>query len=130
MRLHVCPRALCLLSARRAFQQEPRDEENVPIKTRTGRLLGRCHAALGEHKLSVSVLDAALARARDGQLLYSEGLTVRARAMVGKEATLAGEGNGPHWNEDTGRQRLQEMLGRMVESGRASQEKLLLDGLT
>ena len=43
--------------------------------------------------------------------------------------TLAVGGGVTHWPEDTGRQRLQEVIGRMTTSGRALQEKLLLSGL-
>ena len=32
---------------------------NAPGRARTGRLLGRCHAALGEHALGLHALDAA-----------------------------------------------------------------------
>ena len=48
-------------------------QRNAPGKTRTGRLLGRCHAALGDHSLSAAALDASLATAKTGQLLLSEG---------------------------------------------------------
>ena len=48
---------------------------NMALKARTGRLLARCHAALGEHTLCTAALDAALAGTREGLLLYSEALT-------------------------------------------------------
>ena len=62
---------------------------NMPSKCRSGRVLGRCHAALGQHALSVSALDAALLLAKDGEHLLSEALTVKARAMAGGIGNLA-----------------------------------------
>ena len=100
---------------------------NVVVKARASRLLGRCHAALGDHTLSVAALDAALQVTRMGELLFSECLTVRARALVGKAAG----GGSPHWSGYTAKQRLLEVMGRMEssESNRALAEKLLLHGL-
>ena len=80
-----------------------------------GRLLGRCHAALGEHSLSLSALDAALEVAKAAELLYSEALTVRERA-------LTGNGSG------TGKERLVEVMGRMA-GDKQLHEKLLLHGV-
>ena len=79
-------------------------------KVRAGRVLGRCHAALGQHMLSVSAFDAAIDLARSGKLLLSEALSVRGRAVAGKNG--AGD-NGLHWDMETGRQRLAEVMGRM-----------------
>jgi hypothetical protein len=107
------------------FEQQGRHEEairfaqtdlqdyrnlNVPTKVRAGRVLGRCHAALGQHMLSVSAFDAAIDLARSRKLLLSEALSVRGRAAAGKSG--AGD-SGVHWDEETGRQRLAEMMGRM-----------------
>jgi hypothetical protein len=83
---------------------------NVPSKVRAGRVLGRCHAALGQHMLSVSAFDAAIDLARSGKLLLSEALSVRGRTVAGRNG--AG-GSGLHWDEETGRQRLAEVMGRM-----------------
>jgi hypothetical protein len=107
------------------FEQQGRHEEairfaqtdlqdyhnlNVPSKVRAGRVLGRCHAALGQHMLSVSAFDAAIDLARSRKLLLSEALSVRGRAVAGRNGT----GNsGLHWDEETGRQRLAEVIGRM-----------------
>ena len=91
-------------------------------------MLGRCHAALGEHTLSVAALDAALQLAKNGELLYSEALTVRERAQAGKSAAAAGassSGSGLHWDEYTGKQQLVEVMGRM-QGAVGLHEKLLL----
>ena len=101
---------------------------NVPLQARAARLLGRCHARLGEHGLSASALDAALETTKTGELLYSEALTVRARALVGRGEGAPASGDGSHWDQRTGKQRVQEVMGRMAEGGRL-QEKLLLHGL-
>jgi hypothetical protein len=58
---------------------------NVPSKVRAGRVLGRCHAALGQHMLSVSAFDAAIGLARSRKLLLSEALSVGARASSGRQ---------------------------------------------
>jgi hypothetical protein len=78
-------------------------------KVCAGRVIGRCHAALGEHALSVSAFDAAIELARRGRFLLSEALVVRDRALAGQGAG----GGGLHWDEPTGKQQLVEMMGRM-----------------
>jgi hypothetical protein len=83
---------------------------NVPSKVRAGRVLGRCHAALGQHMLSVSAFDAAIELAQSRKLLLSEALAVRGRAAIGRNG--AG-GDGLHWDETTGNQRLAEVIDRM-----------------
>ena len=91
-------------------------------------MLGRCHAASGEHTLSVAALDAALQLAKAGELIYSEALTVRERARAGKAAAAAGassSGSGLHWDEYTGKQQLVEVMGRM-QGDTGLHEKLLL----
>jgi hypothetical protein len=93
----------------------------VLSKVRAGRVLGRCHAALGEHALSVSAFDAAIELARRGRYLLSEALTVRSRALVGRGA---GE-SGLHWDEGKGKQQLEEMMGRM-QGPREPLKRLLL----
>jgi hypothetical protein len=76
---------------------------NMPSRMRAGRVVGRCHAALGQHTLSVSAFDAAIELAQSRKLLLSEALSVRGRAAAGKN--MAG-GVGMHWDDETGKQRL------------------------
>ena len=92
---------------------------------RSGRVLGRCHAALGQHKFSAAAFDAAIELAKTGRLLMSEALGVRGRLLAaGRAAAGACE---PQWSEATGRARLAEVVGRMgTEEGRAALEKALL----
>jgi hypothetical protein len=78
-------------------------------KVRAGRVLGRCHTALGEHALSVSAFDAAIQLASAGRFLLSGALAVRDRVRAGQDAG----GNRVHWDERTGEQRLEEMARRM-----------------
>jgi hypothetical protein len=68
---------------------------NVTSKVWAGRVLGRCHAALGQHMLSVSAFDAAIDLARSRTLLMSEVLSVRGRAVAGRN----GANSGLHWDE-------------------------------
>ena len=78
--------------------------------------------------LSAAVLDAALEGAKKGELLLSESLTVAEKVRVGKAAAApaGGEGGGSsHWAEQTGKERLAEVMGRM-DSERALLVKLLL----
>jgi hypothetical protein len=82
---------------------------NVSSKVRAGRVLGRCHAALGQHVLSVSAFDAAIDLARSRKLLLSEALSVRGRVA----ACIGAGGSGLHWDKEVGRQRLAEVMGRM-----------------
>jgi hypothetical protein len=83
---------------------------NVLTKVRAGRVLGRCHAALGQHTLSVSAFDAAIDLAQSRKLLLSEALSVRGRAAAGRNGIGGSE---LHWDESTGKQRLAEVMGRM-----------------
>ena len=78
-------------------------------KVRAGRVLGRCHAALGEHALSVSAFDAAIQLASAGRFLLSEALAIRDRVRAGQAAG----GSKLHWDERMGKQRVEEMMGRM-----------------
>jgi hypothetical protein len=96
---------------------------NVPSKVRAGRVLGRCHAALGQHMLSVSAFDVTIDLAKSGKLLLSEALSVRARAAAGRNG--AGD-HGLHWDEETGRQRLAEVMGRMQGPREALERVLVL----
>jgi hypothetical protein len=96
---------------------------NVPSKVRAGRVLGRCHAAQGQHMLSVSAFDAAIGLARSGKLLLSEALVVRGRAAAGRNG--AGS-DGLHWDEETGKQRLAGVMGRMQGPKEALERVLVL----
>jgi hypothetical protein len=82
---------------------------NAASKVRAGRVLGCCHAAIGEHALSVSALDAAIELARRGGFLLSEALAIRDRALAGTR----GAGSGLDWDERTKKQRVEEVMGRM-----------------
>jgi hypothetical protein len=83
---------------------------NALSKVRAGRVLGRCHAALGQHTLSISAFDAAIELAKSRKLLLSEVLSVRGRAVAAGNGV---GGSGLHWDEETGKQRLAEVMGRM-----------------
>jgi hypothetical protein len=92
-------------------------------KVRAGRLLGRCHAALGQHMLSVSAFDVAIELAQSRKLLLSEALSVRGRAAEGRNGVGGGR---LHWDEETGKQRLAEVMGRMQGPREALERALLL----
>ena len=85
-----------------------------PSQIRAGRLLGRGHAALGQHELSIAAFDAALVLANSLQLLWSEFLIVRGRTLVGAEA----RGASGHWSEETAEARLAEVVARMGREGK------------
>jgi hypothetical protein len=141
--LHCTCVATCLATTPRVlvaevFEQQSRHAEairfaqtdlqdyhnlNVPSKVRAGRVLGRCHAALGQHMLSVSAFDAAIDLAQSRKLLLSEALSVRGRAAAGRNG--AGD-HGLHWDEETGRQRLAEVMGRMQGPREALERALAL----
>jgi hypothetical protein len=95
---------------------------NVVSKVRAGRVLGRCHAVQGQHMLSVSAFDAAIDLAQSRKLLLSEALTVRERA----DRNGAGNNSELHWDEETGRQRLEEVMGRMQGPREALEKALVL----
>jgi hypothetical protein len=90
---------------------------NAASKVRAGRVLGRCHAALGQHTLSVSAFDAAISLAKRGRFLLSEALAVRGRMQAWREkgcnSDNDGGGSGLHWDDRTGKQRLEEVMDRM-----------------
>jgi hypothetical protein len=97
---------------------------NVLAKVRAGRVLGRCHAAMGQHMLSVSAFDAAIELAHLRKLLLSEALSVRGRAAV---SGINGTGGDRlHWDEKTGKQRLAEVMGRMQGPSEVLERVLLL----
>jgi hypothetical protein len=83
---------------------------NASSKVRAGRVLGRCHAALGQHMLSVSAFDVSIHLAQSRKLLLSEALSVRGRAAAGRNGVGSSK---LHWDESTGKQRLAEVMGRM-----------------
>jgi hypothetical protein len=68
----------------------------------------------------VSAFDAAIELARRGRFLLSEALGIRDRALVGLEA---GESE-THWDKHSGKQRVEEMMGRM-QGPREPLERLL-----
>jgi hypothetical protein len=82
-------------------------------KVRAGRVIGRCHASLGEHALSVSAFDAAIELARRGRFLLSEALAIRGRVLAGRASEGIGAGSGLHWDAHEGKQQLLEVMGRM-----------------
>jgi hypothetical protein len=86
---------------------------NAASKVNAGRVIGRCHAALGEHALSVAAFDAAIELARRGRFLLSEALAVLGRAVAGRAGEGMGGGSGLHWDEREGKQQLSEVVGRM-----------------
>jgi hypothetical protein len=92
----------------------------TPSMVRAGRVLGRCHSALGEHALSVSAFDAAIQLANAGRFLLSEALAIRDRARAGHNVG----GSRLHWDEGTGKQRRAEMMERM-QGSREPLERLL-----
>ena len=95
---------------------------NTLDRSRAGRVLGRCHAARGEHELSVKAFDSALQLALTGRMLMQECLAVRGRALAGR----AVNGAGGQWDEKTGKQRLAEVVGRMgLEEARGALEQAL-----
>jgi hypothetical protein len=94
---------------------------NLPSKVRVGRVLGRCHAAMGQHTLSVAAFDAAIDLAKSKRFLLSEALSVRGRVLVAKGS---GEGHGCHWDEHMQNQQLEDVMGRM-QGPRELLEKLM-----
>jgi hypothetical protein len=97
---------------------------NAVSKVRAGRVLGRCHAALGQHMMSVSAFDAAIELAQSRKMLLSEALSVRGRAAVGRGAAMGGDEL--HWDGETGKQRLAEVMGRMQGSRDVLEKALVL----
>jgi hypothetical protein len=73
--------------------------------------------------LSVSAFDAAIDLARSRKLLLSEALSVRGRAAAGKNGAIDSR---LHWDEETGRQRLAEVIGRMQGPRDALERALVL----
>ena len=94
---------------------------NGPSRIHAGLVLGRCHAKLGQHSLSVAAFESASSLAEEGRYLVSAVMAVRARAVAGREAGGSGSAGGPaaggHWSEAAGKQRVAEAVGRMVGGG-------------
>ena len=117
----MCVTCFCLCNHSFAVAELQADFNfSASSKVRAGRVLGRCHAALGEHALSVSAFDAAIQLASAGRFLLSEALAIRDRARAGQNVG----GSRVHWNERTGKQRVGEMMGRM-QGPREPLERLL-----
>ena len=86
---------------------------------------------MAEHALSKAALDAALEATKTGELLYSEALTVRARALVSRATSASTHnagGSATHWDTRAENERLHEVMGRM-DCDRAVLAALLLHGL-
>ena len=63
---------------------------------------------------------------------FSEALTVRARALLGKAATTGGangQSSAAHWTEYAAKQRLHEVMGRMAGGDGQLLPKLLFHDL-
>ena len=93
---------------------------NGVSKARAGRVLGRCHAAQGQHTLSVSALDAALQLASTGQWLAETVLALRAQVVAGRAAGSAAGGE-----NSAVRQRLAVAVARMQLGGEAARAEVL-----
>ena len=109
---HTCPITRSTITDSLVRSQATLADEcnfNTPDRSRAGRVLGRCHAARGEHELSVKAFDAALQLALTGRMLMQECLAVRGRALAGMEAG----GAGGHWGEGAARERLAEATRRL-----------------
>ena len=101
---------------------------NSPSHIHAGLVLGRCHAKLGQHSLSVAAFESSTQLAEEGRYLLSSVMSVRARAATGIEAGSAGAGAAAgHWSEATGKQRLADAVERMVGTGPGkAQERVAL----
>jgi hypothetical protein len=94
----MCVTCFCLCNHSFAVAELQADSNFcASSKVRAGRVLGRCHAALGEHALSVSAFDAAIQLASVGRFLLSEALAIRDRARAGQGTG----GSRLHWDECT-----------------------------
>ena len=94
-------------------QAEIEDPENptLPSKLQAGRVLGRCHAAMGERVLSIAAFESSIELSQLRHSLLSEALAVRGCVL----ATKAADGSG---HEHTAwKQRLAEVQGRMQGRG-------------
>jgi hypothetical protein len=67
----------------------------------------------------VSAFDASIVLAKRGRFLLSEALVIRGRALAGRES-----GSKLHWDEQTSKYQLAEVMGRM-QGPREPLERLL-----
>ena len=88
---------------------------NTPSRVHASRVLGRNHAAAGQHDLAVAAFDAALTLSQSRQLALSEALTIRERALAGQraEADASSGAVALHWSDADRKQRLAEVKERM-----------------
>ena len=84
--------------------------QHFPTETLFDVLVLRPGRLSSQYRRHSAAFDAAIGLARSGKLLLSEALAVRGRAAAGRNG--AG-GSGLHWDEETGKQRLAEVMGRM-----------------
>ena len=95
------------------------------LQIRAGRSLARCHAVLGQNSLALAALEPALELARTGRYMLQEAFTVRSLAMAGAEA---GGGAGAQWDQQTSKERLMEVAGRMdMDSALLLEQVLRID---
>ena len=66
--------------------QDPSSNFVKSSLVRSGRVLGRCHAALGQRELSSAALEAAMQHARTHRLLWSESLVAREMGLQQQES--------------------------------------------
>ena len=90
---------------------EDPDNATLPSKLHAGRVLGRCHAAMGERVLSVTAFESSIDLSRLRHSLLSEALAVRGCALATKAA------GGSDHEHTTWKQRLVEVQGRMLGRG-------------
>ena len=93
-------------------------------KARAGRVLGRCHAAQGQHALSASSLDAVLQLASTGRWLMETVQTLRAQVVAGRAAGSASRALGAG-GEEAGRERLAAAVARLQLGGEEAQAAVL-----
>ena len=75
--LEEAGRPAAAIQMAQADLQDPSSSFNQPSRVRCGRVLGRCHAALGQRELSSAALEAALEHARAHRLRWSESLVAQ-----------------------------------------------------
>jgi hypothetical protein len=68
---------------------------------------------MGQHALAVAAFDAAIMLSKEGRLLLSEALSIRARAVAGSRAASTGGSSRLHWDDHTTRQQLDGVIQRM-----------------
>ena len=63
---------------------------------RSGRVLGRCHAAMGQHELSAAAFDASIELTKTGRLLMS-ACRAATNAQTPNSLCLTGSESAPAW---------------------------------